>query len=588
MMKKIISTTTLLALLACIFTFSRCSDDDYTEKYVDPNKITSLLMEKVMTGVLIKINDWAIMSYGRYYSYDNLYLANFTQSFGRPFSNTMYYNGWSDDGSGKYSSLLSAVGLFKKLEAMYNDLTDVEKPAYEAYYIAAKTHLYAYLLAMLDLYGDIPFTYGGLVAATGDINNSNAHFDHAEDLYKMIIDETKEMGIRFSQVTKPKDFTASSDFVNDADFERWQKEANSVRLRAAIRVASQGVLTDVGRAAIKEILENPTLYPIVENNDENVIINNLRNRPGDQRNQQGFDEGDGSNNLASDDMVSRMLSNYDRATWSGSYQDGVDDPRVALLYDLSVKEPNTGVGYPSYKDADGKTITQSNVAEPTVFRGRTYEMPDGVASTYSGATTKGISYIRHNGMFWNNAEFDHQIITASELWFIKAEAYLNGWANGDAKAAFKEGVKQSIKFYFLYHNIKTNADDAKGEDGKSRRGWVLNPDEPDDDWIDAFAEARWATPINSFHPYTDQLDAIITQKYIHYSIFFVQEAWNDIRRTGYPSGLYFPTVSDANRPNVPVRLRYPTGERDFNKNFSEVNRPGFNADDFYTKLFWAK
>jgi hypothetical protein len=51
-MKKIIST---IALLACMFSFSRCSEDAYTEKYTDPNKITGLLMEKVMTGV-IKIN----------------------------------------------------------------------------------------------------------------------------------------------------------------------------------------------------------------------------------------------------------------------------------------------------------------------------------------------------------------------------------------------------------------------------------------------------------------------------------------------------------------------------------------------------
>lgn len=583
-MKKIISTA---ILLTCIFTFSRCSEEEYSEKYTDPNKITELLMEKVMTGVLKTIQNQTHMGYGRFYSYDNLYLANFTQSFGRPYSTSMYYNGWSDDGSGKYSGLLSATGLFKKLEMMYNDLTDVEKLGYEAYYIAAKTHLYLHLLAMLDLYGDIPFTQGGMVAATGDLSYSNAHFDHAEDLYRMIIEDTKTMGLRFAQVTKPKDFTPTADFVNDADFKRWQIEANSIRLRAAMRVASQGVLADVGRAAIKEILENPETYPVVETNEENVINANRRDMPGDQTNQQGFDEGNGSNNCASDDMISRMLSNYDRATWSGSYQEGVDDPRAPLLYDLAVKEPNTAAGYPSYVDAEGKTITQTNVAEPTVFRGRTYEMPDAVLSTYTGSA-QGISLVRHNGLFWNNANFDNLLITASEIWFIKAEAYLNGWANGDAKAAFKEGVKQSIKLFFYYQNNRTTADNGKGEDGKSRRGWVINPEEPDEAWLDAFAEARWAAPVNPVHPYESQLDAIITQKYINYSIFFVHEAWNEIRRTGYPSGLYFPTVSDANRPNVPVRLRYPTGERDFNKSFPEVERSGFNSDDFYTKLFWAK
>jgi hypothetical protein len=585
-MKKIIS---MMILLACIFTFSRCSDEAYNEKYVDPNKVTTLLMEKVMTGLFQKINDWAIMGYGRYYSLDNMYLSNFTQSFGRPFSNTMYHNGWSDDGSGKYVSFFAATGLFKKLEMMYNDLAEAEKPAYEAYYLASKIHLYAFMLTILDIYGDIPYTEGGMVAATGDLAYSNPHFDHAEDLYKLIIDEMKTAGLRFASVSRPKDFTAASDFVNDADFSKWQKYANSLRLRVAMRVAGNGPLAELGKAAVKEILENPATYPIVEDIDDNIQIENRRGVGWTEGN--GLEDGDGSGNRASDDLVSRMLSNYDRTTWSGTYQDGIDDPRIAILYDLAVKAPGLQTGYPSYvvKGSKGQdsTITQSGVAEPTVFRGATYEMSEATADSYSN-NAKGFSLVRYNGFMWRNTNWAHLIISASELWFIKAEAFHYGWANGDAKAAFKEGVKQSFKLYFKYHKTKSQADDSKGEDGKSRRGWVINPTEPSDAWIDAFAEARWNAPVNSLHPYTDKVDAIITQKYIDNSILNVRETWCDLRRTGYPSGIYFPTVSDATVPNLPVRLRYPSTERDFNKNFPEVNRSGFNADDYYTKLFWAK
>jgi hypothetical protein len=574
-----------------MFTFNSCSEDDYTEKYTDPNKVTTLLMDKVMAGIFKKSEDNFAMGYNRFYSFDNLYLANFTQSFGRPYSNTMYYNGWSDTGEGKYSSFFSATGLFKKIELMYNELSDAEKPAYEAYYIASKTHLYCYMLAMLDTYGDLPFTEGGMVAATGEISRTDAHFDKAEDLYKLIIDEMKTVGSRFGQLhaagSKPKDFTSTQDFINNADFSKWQKYANSLRLRAAMRVAQNGTLASVGQAAVKEILENPTAYPVVETNAENIKIENINGGPVWVSNQQGFDEGDGSNNCASDDMISRMLSDYDRATWSGTYQDGIDDPRVPLMYDLSVLEPRKQIGYPSYTDEDGKVITPEGRAVPTVFRGHSYEISDAVLEGYTSGA-KGISLIRHNGLFWNNQEWDHQIISAAEMWFCKAEAFQRGWASGDAKAAFKEGIKQSIDLVFTYHEIRTSGDDDKGIDGQGRRGWVINPNRPTDAWIDQFAEDRWNAPINATHPYTDKIDAIITQKYLNYSIFYVREAWSDIRRTGYPSGLYFPTVSDALRPNVPVRLRYPAGERDYNKNFSEVNRAGFNADDYYTKLFWAK
>lgn len=583
-MRKIISLT---VLLACIFTFSRCSDEAYNEKYSDPNKITSLLMDKLMVGLFQKANDWAVMGYNRYYSFDNLYLANFTQSFGRPFSNTMYHNGWSDDGAGKYSSFFAVTAQYKKMKAMYDELEDAAKPAYEAYILASRTHLYAFMLAVLDTYGDIPFEDAGLVVVTGDLAMSNAHFDKAEDLYKLIIDDLKDIGIRFASVSKPKDFTAAQDYINGADFTKWQKYANSIRLRAAIRVASNGPLTSTGQATIKEILENPTAYPLVEKFDDNIKIDNIDGRPGFVGENNGFNDGDGSSNRASDDLISRMLSDYDRATWSGSYQDGIDDPRVPVIWDLAVKEPKTNVGYPSYIDADGNTATSSGVAEATVFRGATYEMPENVFEGYTSGA-KGISLVRYSGFMWNNREWDHQIVTSPEIWFIKAEAYQNGWANGDAKAAFKEGVKQSIKFYYAYHLTKTNTDTPKGTDGKTRRGWVINPDEPTDEWLDTFAEARWEAPINGQHPYQNKIDAIITQKYINFSILYVREAWSEIRRTGYPSGLYFPAVSDATVPNLPVRLRYPTGERDYNKNFSEVNRQGFNADDYYTKLFWAK
>ncbi|MDR2040931.1 MAG: SusD/RagB family nutrient-binding outer membrane lipoprotein [Tannerella sp.] len=585
-MKKLIS---IMIVLACVFTFSRCSEDAYSDKYVDPNKVTSLLMDKLMVGVFDKCNDWAIMGYGRYYSFDNLYLANFTQSFGRPYSPTMYHNGWSDDGSGKYGSLFSATGILRKMEMMYDEMAEAEKPSYEAYLLAARVHVYAFLLSMLDTYGDLPFREGGIVAATGILDNSNAHFDKAEDLYLMILDELKTIGQRFATVSKPKDFTATQDFVNEADFGKWQKYANSTRLRAAMRVASQGVLADAGRAAVREILENPTLYPIVENFDDNIVLFSRVGGKNEENGGRGLDDGDGSSNRASDDLLSRMLSDYDRATWSGSYQDGIDDPRVPILYDLAVKEPNKQTGYPSYVDEEGRTVTQSGRAVPTVFRGATYEMPEAVMESYT-TNAKGISLLRYNGLFYRNVNFDHQIYTSPETWFIKAEAYLNGWAAGDAKAAFKEGVIQSIRFYVHYHATKANADEKPGIDGNTRRGWVINPnlEAIDDAWLDAFAEARWEAPINGQHPYENKLDAIITQKYINFSIFYVREAWNDLRRTGYPSGIYFPRVSDATVPELPVRLRYPTGERDFNKNFSEVNRPGFNADDYYTKLFWAK
>jgi hypothetical protein len=121
-----------------------------------------------------------------------------------------------------------------------------------------------------------------------------------------------------------------------------------------------------------------------------------------------------------------MLSNYDRSTWSGTYQDGVDDPRVPLLWDLAIKEKNKSVGYPTYTDDKGVVQTPAGVDTPTVFRGTTYDMPEAELTGWTGGA-KGISLVRNKGLFWENKNWAHQIIQASECWFIIAEAYQMGY-----------------------------------------------------------------------------------------------------------------------------------------------------------------
>lgn len=58
--------------------------------------------------------------------------------------------------------------------------------------------------------------------------------------------------------------------------EKWERYANSLRLRLAMRVATQGALQAEGRAVIKEILENPADYPLVEEQGNNIFIVNQK------------------------------------------------------------------------------------------------------------------------------------------------------------------------------------------------------------------------------------------------------------------------------------------------------------------------
>ena len=66
-----------------------------------------------------------------------------------------------------------------------------------------------------------------------------------------------------------------------------------------------------------------------------------------------------------------------------------------------------------------------------------------------------------------------------------------------------------------------------------------------------------------------------------------------MRRTGYPSGLYFPEDGQAQLfKTVPARVRYPSVEQNNNSKNYQKALEKLNAKDAvnyaYTKLFWAK
>ncbi|MDR2425159.1 MAG: SusD/RagB family nutrient-binding outer membrane lipoprotein [Prevotellaceae bacterium] len=563
-MKKIIS---ILTVLAFVFTFSQCSEEDYNEKYADPNKATTILFDKLMVGIFIKSHNYTLHGYSRFFSTDSQWTGKYAQTFGFYLGGNMWHNGHTV--VGHFNEFYSGVAVnFKKMEDMYNSLPDEGKAMNEAYYLASKVVTYNVLLHYLDIYGDMPWKDACKVAVTGKFSQSNAHYDKAEDLYKMIIDEMKDAGLRFPSVSLPRGFTATNDYINNADRSKWQIYANCVCLRAAIRVASQGSQTQHGRTAIKEILENPARYPIVDDIEANIHIKNMRTDPVNAEGGGGLDAWK-SCRLASAAIIRNMLSNYTKTTWSGTYQDGTDDPRLPLLYNLA-------------------TLNAGNIVDGTirgtVYRGVNTEMTETVLSQYDQGNS--LSEIRRGGFFWENQNWDHFLFSAPELWFIKAESYLNGWAaGGEAKAkdAFKEGIKQSIRFFFKYQDNKTREDYTGDTDYRS---YVINPAEPSDTWIDTFAEARWNTKINgdAYDTTNPRLDAIITQKWLSFSMMESREAWADLRRTGYPSGLIFPQAADAEIPNVPARWRYSPNERNFNKNFSEVAE----QDNYTTKMFWAK
>ena len=178
----------------------------------------------------------------------------------------------------------------------------------------------------------------------------------------------------------------------------------------------------------------------------------------------------------------------------------------------------------------------------------------------------------YNNYMWS------PIITASEVYFLLAEAAQRGYiTTPTAETAFKNGVKYSILAYYKSNMESSQASLAipstYTNDFKATAA-------PSDSEIDTFTAAVW-------NAYSDKLNAIMTEKWVNFGILQPTQAWNDIRRTGYPA-LYYPADGADNNgfKTVTQRVKYPNTEASNNAANYEAATGG--NDSAYSVLFWAK
>lgn len=548
--------------LGVLLTLGACSEYDFDSKYEDPSKVTTVSISNLMVGVFQRVKDYDLYEYNRFFGFDSQFVGKYAQTFGYTYSSSMYTPGYTPFIDSQWDNLYSALTQLRKLESLYNEESTGQQEQDEVFLLAARLQVYDFFAATVDVFGDMPFSKACTLPLTNDVQQSYAPYDKAEDIYRTILSELKEMAPRFRTIPVPRNFS-TQDFINWGDMDKWERYANSLRLRLAMRVASQGELAEEGRAIIKEILENPTEYPLIEEQANNVFITNQKSG------QLNFTAGSGlgdwvTNRLASGPVIDRMLShgNYNMESsdpLTGTYVEGTDDPRILLYYNpVKIVNRNTG-----QTDEHRYLGTDVSVSDELT------EYYNSQAEDELITTNKGFSQITQNGFFWQNDKFDMLIMASPEIHFIKAEAYAMGYGVAQdmtrAEEEFKTAVSQSIRLWYYYDSIGT---------GENTRRYEA----PTDEAIAAFADARWKSS-----DYTDRVDAIITQKWVHFAFLVSREAWSDLRRTGYPSGLVFPEVAGT-IPNVPNRWRYPTTEVNYNPYYKDVQA----EDTYYTKLFWAK
>lgn len=549
-----------------LFSIASCSDSDFDEKYADPSKTTTVGVPQVFTGVLYKGRSYTDLLYYRYYSQSTT-SGLFSGIIGDFNSRGRYRGAGEEFYNSRWKSFYDMLTQHRLLEYTYNNLSDDEKAVNEIFVHLSRTVVYHQLNEMVSLFGDVPFTGAGTLWHSDYSTAQTACvYDDDVTLSKQILSDLKETAnyLNGSMNSTALTSLASQDYtMAGGDVTLWKKFVNSLRLRVALRLATNGDCTTEARAAIKEILENPTLYPLIDSNDENMGV-------------KGDTQTDDFNYGKS---MSQALRTSNYGTGSNAVlaamnvpENGVPDentdPRLQAMYDCN---PD---GQYIAPDISLSSTDISNVSDVKnqdyVARGMTS------ANYYCQIDSQAISgWASYQG----NSNLNSLWIGAAEVSLSKAEAYLMGYgvaANETAaKEAFIQGVKQSTEYY--WDMKKTSSLYTAGNDSYNGFRALV---EPTDEEVEAYAEKIWKPT----------QEVVCTQLWLNFAYMNELEAWNVVRRTGYPTVTFARDTQVSSYPTPPNRLPYPSDESSYNTVNNQAAKD-INYEEetgYYTNLFWAK
>jgi len=153
----------------------------------------------------------------------------------------------------------------KQVKEMHTFAVAENQKNYQAIAMVLNAFIYANLT---DAFGDIPFSEA--LKLEEDITRPK--FDSQKDIYVTLLDDLKEANALFD-ITKPltePDLFYHGD-VSAANMMKWKKFANSLSLRLLNRIQKRNGEVDV-YARIQEIVNNPEIYPIFQNNADGVVL----------------------------------------------------------------------------------------------------------------------------------------------------------------------------------------------------------------------------------------------------------------------------------------------------------------------------
>ena len=330
----------------------------------------------------------------------------------------------SEDAWGRYYGALKNIKeIERRLDAFEGDQASVN-------HIRAmlKTILAYKTFRLTDLFGDIPFFEAG--KGFEDTNLVRPVFDTQESIYKFLLEDLKWVNDNVDYLPgavtssgTPYETLNGFDNLFGENMLMWVKFANSIRLRHAIRMVERD--PDFANPIIQEIIEND--LPIIEVGEE-VGMWPSRLSWKNQGVHWSFRE---HKKIRLGSNMWHQMSENDEVDGSGIF-----DPRIRILFETN--NDNEWAPYPQVPEDD------TPVSGGTPYQGIRDE----------NHAFKGLSNIYAPVNYYLVRDEDYipeLFITAAEVHFLKAEAYLRGLGvatdENQSRAEYDKGIRSSILFW---------------------------------------------------------------------------------------------------------------------------------------------
>lgn len=546
-----------LIIISAAVTLMGTSCQKYLNINTNPNSPTSSNPDYVLPQAIVytAANEDGFNNYGGQIAG---YMSN-AGGYGG-FGDSWTYDFTTSDFNGLWS------GNYDVLQDIQYVIGETRDSADLAYYTAIGDILKAYNYELLvDAYNDVPYSK----ALLGQQDVSPA-YDSAATVYVALANLLDSaVALINNAPTNVVPMPSGSDPMFYGNMTYWKQFANTVKLRLIVRAGS--VIT----------------FPNSTFDASGFLAVDAMVNPGYTR---GVGSGGATQqNPSWNDFVgSYSGSAGDRAWFANTYVTGFyngvklnDQARARAIYYHWDTTTSTGGSYPWASQLGTQNSTEASAATYTNSWYSTYYL-----NGPPWATVTSITGLGNNIGVMKGPNMGQVLISASESYFLQAEAALRGIIPGTPNTLFNEGIVAS--FNYLY--------ELPGTTTSTSIGYSLNPA--------ADAVAYQASNIglangldylanyNLATPGAEQLEAIITQKYIALNMISGQEAWNEYRRTGYPKCAsstvdayqsFASTLSSSPRPDgLPTRILYPASE--YSSNASNVPN---NISPFTSLIFWA-